>query len=243
MLSVVQKYVVRCRMLSSILFLLISWAIFRANGISISPVLKEGDVTLLYHNEVDIPTAPSHLSALLLPSHSNCDAVSACSSLHETLLPTTGNQTFSDIVPLLKYQVFLGKFNTGQQFWIGSSGKTCRTISTEGVVNPAPCTQSLPVLCSQSAGFGAGPTAETQLTLQSNSLTVTGFRDLKTFKFLGIPYANAPARWTYPTAYTGPNTINATTFGPACVQSERRSEERRSEGGHDLDSRWRVHVR
>ena len=44
------------------------------------------------------------------------------------------------------------------------------------------------------------------------------FRDLKTFKFFGIPYANAPPRWTYPKAYTGPSTIDATKFGASCIQ-------------------------
>lgn len=42
---------------------------------------------------------------------------------------------------------------------------------------------------------------------------------MKSFKFLGIPYADAPARWTYPTAYSGPTTLDATKFGAACVQT------------------------
>lgn len=43
---------------------------------------------------------------------------------------------------------------------------------------------------------------------------------MKSFKFLGIPYADAPARWTYPTAYSGPNALDATKFGATCVQPD-----------------------
>lgn len=121
-----------------------------------------------------VSTAASHLSALLLPTQNNTDAVSACNSLNETLLPTQSNETFSDIVNLLKYQVFLGNFESGQDFWVSSDGSGCRVVDTEGIVKPALCTERFPVLCSQSAGFGAGPTAETEVTLAANNLTVTG---------------------------------------------------------------------
>lgn len=45
------------------------------------------------------------------------------------------------------------------------------------------------------------------------------FRDQRSFRFQGIPYANPPARWTYPTTYTGSKTINATKFGSECIQA------------------------
>lgn len=45
------------------------------------------------------------------------------------------------------------------------------------------------------------------------------FRDQRAFRFLGIPYANPPARWTYPSAYTGSQNIDATAFGSPCVQT------------------------
>lgn len=121
-----------------------------------------------------VSTAASHLSVLLLPSHDNSDAASACNSLNESLLPTQSNETFSDIVNLLQYQVFLGNFESGQEFWVSSDESGCRVVDTEGVVKSALCTESLPVLCSQSAGFDAAPTAETEVTLATNNLTITG---------------------------------------------------------------------
>ena len=45
------------------------------------------------------------------------------------------------------------------------------------------------------------------------------FRDQLSFRFLGIPYANKPERFTYPTSYNGPSDIDATNYGSICVQS------------------------
>ena len=45
------------------------------------------------------------------------------------------------------------------------------------------------------------------------------FRDQVSFRFEGIPYANPPARFTYPTPYAGNKTLNATAYGPICVQA------------------------
>lgn len=43
-------------------------------------------------------------------------------------------------------------------------------------------------------------------------------RDHLSFRFLGIPYANEPARWTYSSLYTGPSNLSALTFGSPCAQ-------------------------
>lgn len=46
------------------------------------------------------------------------------------------------------------------------------------------------------------------------------YRDQLSFRFLGIPYANPPARWEYSTLYDKPHvTLNATDYGPQCWQT------------------------
>jgi carboxylesterase type B len=52
-----------------------------------------------------------------------------------------------------------------------------------------------------------------------NRKHVRGISKPKSFRFLGIPYANPPQRWEYSTLYspTG-QTINATNYGPECPQ-------------------------
>lgn len=45
------------------------------------------------------------------------------------------------------------------------------------------------------------------------------YHDQASFRFEGIPYANPPERFTYSTMYSGSPTLNATAYGPECIQS------------------------
>ena len=45
------------------------------------------------------------------------------------------------------------------------------------------------------------------------------YRDQLSFRFEGIPYVDPPERFTYPTPWSGSKTLNATAFGPECVQA------------------------
>ncbi|KAM5533408.1 hypothetical protein V8D89_012958 [Ganoderma adspersum] len=179
------------------------------------------DISLLYNNDLNLSQQPTHRSALLLSTPlSHSEALSACAALGENLLPS--NKTFfaNDLAPLLQYQVFQKNFAPTQQFWIASSGLICQTVNTKGVVSSAlTCLRALPVLCSQSAAFQAAAQPTTSFTVRSEDLTITGFRDQTSFKFFGIPYADPPVRFEYPTAYTGNQTIDATNFRSECVQA------------------------
>ncbi|KAI8969416.1 carboxylesterase from carbohydrate esterase [Trametes punicea] len=185
-----------------------------------SPASLQSDISLLYNNDLDLTTAPTHRSALLLSAlRSHQDAANACEALGETLL--TVNKTFfkDDLVPLLQYQVFLGNFPPTQQFWVASAGSICQIVNAQGAVSSSlTCLRNLPALCSQSAGYHVDAAPQTSLTVHSQDLTITGFRDQTSFRFYGIPYANPPVRWEYPTAYTGNKTIDARNFGSQCVQ-------------------------
>ncbi|CDO70485.1 hypothetical protein BN946_scf184569.g28 [Trametes cinnabarina] len=186
-----------------------------------SPSSLRSDISLLYNNDLDLTTAPTHRSALLLSSPSfHQDAAKACETLGETLLPI--NKTFfkNDLVPLLRYQDFQGTFSSSQQFWVANEGPICQVINAQGIVSSSlTCLRVLPALCSQSAGFHVDSSPKTSFTVSSQDLTITGFRDQTSFRFYGIPYANPPARWEYPTAYTGNTTIDARSFGSQCVQA------------------------
>lgn len=173
-------------------FPLLASLVVGAVGTLLPTALGVGDITLLYQNDLDraypamlaydrranfhvVSTAASHLTALLLTSRSNFNAASACSSLHETLLSDSATGFSTDLVDLLKYQVYLGHYKAGQQFWISSKGGECRTVDTNGVVRPALCIlESFPVLCSQSSGFNAAPSSTNQVTVSSGRLSITG---------------------------------------------------------------------
>ena len=121
-------------------------------------------------------SASSHNSVLLLSaSHAHGSAANACASLGESLLPI--NKTFfhDDLVPLLRFQTFLGNFPSSQQFWVANEGNICQTVNAQGVVSSSrSCLQSLPALCTQGAAPKASAQPGTLFTVHSQDLTITG---------------------------------------------------------------------
>ena len=164
-----------------------------------SPSSLKSDVTLLFNNDLDcesllgcssshcwvhlisIPniatSAATHSSVLLLSApHTHGSASSACSALGESLLPV--NKTFfqNDLVPLLRFQTFEGNFLSSQQFWVANQGNICQTVNAKGAVSSSrSCLQSLPVLCTQSAGPKAVAQSQTSFTVHSQDLAITGY--------------------------------------------------------------------
>lgn len=55
--------------------------------------------------------------------------------------------------------------------------------------------------------------------LHADQYVFVSYRDQLSFRFLGIPYADPPERWTYPTPWTGSTNINATVAGAECTQA------------------------
>ncbi|KAI0642658.1 carboxylesterase from carbohydrate esterase [Trametes meyenii] len=186
-----------------------------------SPTKLRSDISLLYNNDLDLTAAQSKRSALLLSTpQSYQEAADSCAGLGETLLPI--NKTFfeNDLAPSLRFQTFQRVFPLQQQFWIANEGRICQVVNAQGVISSSlTCSRALPALCSQSAGFHVSATPETSLTVHSRDLAITGFRDQTSFRFLGIPYADPPTRFEYPTAYTGDRTIDARSFGSQCIQT------------------------
>ncbi|EPT02201.1 hypothetical protein FOMPIDRAFT_1029487 [Fomitopsis schrenkii] len=147
-------------------------------------------------------------SVLLLSPFSNSEAAFTCAELGETLLPV--NETFfeTELVPSLQYDVYQGHYGEGQLYWVQSSGNTCEAVNTQGFVVPAACDLVLPTLCSRVH----------KLALLPNRRTLSLFVRT-TSPSQGIPYADPPARFTYPTPWTGSKTLNATAFGSECVHA------------------------
>ncbi|PCH35223.1 carboxylesterase from carbohydrate esterase [Wolfiporia cocos MD-104 SS10] len=184
-----------------------------------------GDLTLLYYNDLDVYTASQHKSVLLVSPQTHSNTVSACEALGETLLPV--NETFltTELIPLLQYQAYEGAYGEGQLYWVASTSNTCQAVDDSGAVSAVSCDGELPVLCSQSAGYGVSAEPATLLTVNANDLEITGYRDQRSFRFEGIPYVDQPERFTYPTTYTGSRTLNATEYGSECVQANSGSED------------------
>ncbi|CAL1710040.1 unnamed protein product [Somion occarium] len=188
-------------------------------SIYLRPVTANGPIRLLYHNDLDLTTISRHQSVLLLPAQRHSSASLACGNFHEELLDVNQTVLVQEVAPVLRSETFQRSFDSLQKFWIASSGRTCQAVDANGHIIIVSCLRQLPVLCSQSAAYLAPPQSEFLTVVSSQDLQITGFRDLRSFRFLGIPYADKPERFTYSSKFTGGNSINATQFGPPCVQT------------------------
>ncbi|EJT98148.1 alpha/beta-hydrolase [Dacryopinax primogenitus] len=198
------------------------------------PTSLRSDITLLFQNDLNWTEFSNHPSALLLSTPLNSTSASiACSQLSESLLSTSSPFFTYDMTHQLAYQSFLGHHPFLQRYWVSpSSSGGCQAVGAFGTVVAAGCGEKLPVLCTQSArwtitGEGTVP-AEWDMFppvdpkygvgVQSGNLSFLGTRDQLSFRFLGIPYANAPSRFEYSTVYSGPSSINATSYRSPCTQ-------------------------
>ncbi|EIN14742.1 carboxylesterase from carbohydrate esterase [Punctularia strigosozonata HHB-11173 SS5] len=189
-----------------------------------SPKSLSSSFSLLYQNDLNWTSATEHAGAILLEPRSGQAAVQSCAALSESLLSANGLHFFSDIASLLAYLSFQGRYPAEQEYWIApASANTCTTITGGAKVKNSSCQRVLPVLCSQSAPYRVASLQDQdprwRLSVGAEDLTVTGYRDHLSFRFLGIPYANTPKRFTYSTLYNGTQkSLNATDYGSRCVQ-------------------------
>lgn len=127
----------------------------------------------------------------------------------------------------LTYQTYQGLFPANQLYWVSKQSNTanlCTSIDSKGTTHNTPCTTPLPALCTQSAPTSNSTFADNSVKYQVNhpvdAVTFTGYRDLHTFKFRGIRYANTPQRFTYSSVKlldTQAN-VSAIEAGADCVQ-------------------------
>ncbi|KAJ7767292.1 cholinesterase [Mycena metata] len=183
------------------------------------------DLWLLFQNDLDWHTTGEHDSSLLLGPQTHSGALTACTKLNEGLAPTNGTFFHSDIANTLAYVSLDTGASLSQKYWVGGSSsshsQSCPAVSASGL-STAACDEKLPVLCANSAPNKVSNQTDLsptwQVKVNSGALSVTGTRDHLSFRFLGIPYANEPARWTYSSLYTGSSTISALNFGSPCAQ-------------------------
>ena len=186
----------------------------------------ETSLTFLYQNNLNATDDVNHVGAIRLDSMSLADGATACASIGESLLPESLIQNHtSDFENALSYLAYAGRADSTQQYYIASKVLTVRkqshtlTFSTSNYTD-----RLLPILCTQS-DMQNGPnnavaTPSNQMTITSNVNTFVGFRNQKSFRFIGIPYANPPERFAYSSVYSKTSqTINATAYGSDCSQA------------------------
>lgn len=186
-------------------------------------------LTFIYQNNLNASDDFNHVGAILLDPMLQLDGVAQCAALGETLLPIGVLDLHGDdFERSLAYLAYAGLVAPGQRYYVqdavlsvnfalgGSLGfSTSREENAE---------EPLPVLCTQSStqngASNAVATSANSLRVPSAGNTYVGFRNQKSFRFVGIPYADPFERFEYSTVYSAiGRTINATKYGADCVQS------------------------
>ncbi|TFY54531.1 hypothetical protein EVJ58_g8806 [Rhodofomes roseus] len=198
------------------------------------PTLENiGSVDIFYPN--DHPndfTSNATTGALLINTQATyAGALVACARLSEQVLPQSSltNASYPSLLTLLYERSPLNAY------WVNgsdSSGGCIAYVKRAQGFASVDCSSELPILCTQTAApftIGAddpSPPASSvpdayKTIVSSEDLTITGFRDARTFRFLGIPYAVPPVgalRFEPSQAYNGSNNVSALTTGASCMQ-------------------------
>ena len=197
-----------------------------------------GPIHILFQNDL---SNNASTGALLLPRPTiSTSAEHICSSLDEKLFPldqSLKGGIGSDLVDQFNYLRFVGTIDHQDAFWIdggGGAGNVAAYRVSRGSIRPYGQGEKLGVLCthtapptvvSRSNSYANGEASTLgvvkRVSVQTGEYTVTGYRDRRSFRFLGIPFGDAPVgskRFMHATPYTGNMVVDATNYRNACVQ-------------------------
>ncbi|KAF2465564.1 alpha/beta-hydrolase [Lindgomyces ingoldianus] len=185
-------------------------------------------LTLIYQNNLNLSDDKNHVGALILGEVPRASASAACAALNEKLLSKSILQKYkSDFIRALSYQDYSEYSNAADGYYIENG----TVIVEDQLVFPSSQSsrRTLPVLCTQSANNGSSSATAvdgSEVVVVSGGNTFVGFRNQKSFRFLGIPYADPPQRWKYSSMYSKKGqTIQATAYGSQCAQGGSGSED------------------
>ncbi|KAK5947410.1 hypothetical protein PMZ80_001560 [Knufia obscura] len=187
-------------------------------------------LTLLYQNNLNASDDSNHVGFLVTDPTSQDEASQACASLGQALLTGASAQNHSSDLSLsLNYEDFAGRIDANQQFWIDGA---ILTLSNESIALERSTSDGaqLSALCSNSANASepqnSTATPSTRLSVQAGTNTYQGYFNKKSFRFLGIRYAEEPPRFEHSQLYEPQGQIiNATGYGEQCLQSGGGSED------------------
>ncbi|USP81586.1 hypothetical protein yc1106_08860 [Curvularia clavata] len=188
----------------------------------------KSSLTLIYQNNLNGSDDKNHIGAIILDPVPQASAAAACASLNEKLITrATLEQHQDDFNDALSYQDYAKYSNSEQGYHIDNG-----VVSVGNRVSYSSSPErrkQLPVLCTQSFNNGsrnAGFVEGSSVSVASGGNTFVGYRNQKSFRFLGIPYADKPQRFQYSSIYSKKGqTIQATSHGSQCIQGGGGSED------------------
>lgn len=200
-------------------------ALVRANNDGARGSNRDSSLTFLYQNNLNLTDDVNHIGAILLDSMAVDQGASACASLDESLLNSTViKQHAQDFQNLLAYNEYKGGVASNQAYLIADGYVRYDASAADKLVYEVNGEQftPAPILCTQSDAQNypnATATTTNNVTVVSQNNSFLGFRNQKSFRFVGIPYADPPQRFEYSRLSTKTGAINATVFGPSCSQA------------------------
>ncbi|KAL2815480.1 Alpha/Beta hydrolase protein [Aspergillus granulosus] len=196
-------------------------------------VNEKSSLTLLYQNNLNASDDENHVGAILLDPMGQHDIRDACEEIGESMISFSTLLEFRDDFSKLFSYVFYSQGLTGEaaraHFYIRNGVLTVTKNGAHFDHSSFPSRDiRLSVLCTQTSS-GASTvgrdTVQKLVRVKSTGNTYIGFRDQKSFRFLGVPYADPPDRFSYPKPYSGKSrTVYATNYGPKCAQAAGGSE-------------------
>ncbi|PLB49651.1 carboxylesterase [Aspergillus steynii IBT 23096] len=158
----------------------------------------------------------------------HAEASARCGALGEQLYPlaaaSKANRTELDYQ--FDYLIFSDSLQS-DNIWVSSNTSNCLAYSLEQAdFVSTPCSRKLPALCTShvppTTDQNRAAVPSSRISVASHDYTITGYRDARSFRFLGIPFANPPVnalRLAPPQPYTGAKQIEATQVSASCIQS------------------------
>ena len=158
-------------------------------------------------------------------------AEAQCAAIGESLYPLKGDDVAqSDLEYQLDYLVYSNIFREDDLLWIAkdSSSHDCVAYSHgDKSLTPRACDSHLPAICTAnvppSTDTNRTAVETSKISVTSGEYKLTGYRDARSFRFMGVPFADPPVddlRFAPPQPYSGSREIDATKLADSCIQSQ-----------------------
>ncbi|KAI9925762.1 hypothetical protein ASPWEDRAFT_42435 [Aspergillus wentii DTO 134E9] len=188
-----------------------------------------GALQVLHYNNLH-PENNGTAAVLVYNRLSHADALARCATIGESLypLPNVPEANRTELDHQLDYLAFAQDIKSNDSFWVSMDlSNECWAYShSRKEIFQALCHNRFPAICTSNVP----PTTDQNRTVVTSSkislafddYNITGYRDSRSFRFLGIPFADPPVknlRLAPPQAYTGSRKIDATKASASCIQS------------------------